>query len=900
MITDFFYTVIIYPLVQIIEAVYLAAAKLFDSPGLSILSVSIAVTFLCLPLYIVAEKWQKTERETYKKLKPKIDRIKAVFKGDEQYMILSAYFRQNHYHPVYALRTSFGILIQIPFFMAAYAYLSHLEVLKGVSFLFIRDLSLPDALLELANGVHINMLPVAMTLINCISGAIYTKNLPARDRLQLYGMAAIFLVLLYNSPSGLVMYWTMNNVFSLVKNIFYKLKKPLVVLYALSCLFVFFAGIFLLFIHTGDITNRLMLFAVLLAIPAVPLFIVLYKKALATVLSPLLSEDRSRFLLFILSALVLCVSLGFTIPSYVINSSPQEFSHIESVISPFSFLFTSLAQAAGFCLFWPLCIYFLFGKKTQVFLSLALLLVCLGGLLNAFCFSGDYGEISSMLTFSNSGVIKPELAEALINSSLLLLLAAAVVFILFYKLKILSALLVILLAALTGISVIHGVTIGREFARFEEILSFSERPGSKRENSLSPIFHLSPEGKNVIVIMLDRAVNAFIPEIFSEDAELNGKFRGFTYYPNTVSYNGFTLMGAPPLFGGYEYTPSNINKRANESLVKKHNEALLLMPRLFSDNGFSSTVTDPSWANYSWVPDLRIYRDYPEIKAYNTIRTYTDVWISGNAFPDLSLKSRTLKRNFIWFSFLKISPLLLRDAVYNDGNYWSTDKTAADFRLILNNYAALDFLPELTDIKGENGNSFTFIVNELTHEPGFLQAPLYIPVPGVTDRGKSKYSDIINYPANIASIKRLGEWFDFLREHGAYDNTRIIIVSDHGADIDSGIFTGELPFRREMYNPLLLVKDFNASSPFAPDFSFMTNADVPSLAMENIITNPVNPFTGNPVNREEKKQPVHINTSAKWMPGEHKQNTFIINPEEWYSVKENIFQAENWKHEPWK
>ena len=31
-------------------------------------------------------------------------------------------------------------------------------------------------------------------------------------------MALIFLVLLYSSPAGLVLYWTMNNVFSLVKS----------------------------------------------------------------------------------------------------------------------------------------------------------------------------------------------------------------------------------------------------------------------------------------------------------------------------------------------------------------------------------------------------------------------------------------------------------------------------------------------------------------------------------------------------------------------------------------------------------------------------------------------------------------------------------------------------------
>ena len=47
-------------------------------------------------------------------------------------------------------------------------------------------------------------------------------------------MAGLFLVLLYDSPSGLVFYWTLNNLFSLVKNIFYKLKNPKLVLSILS------------------------------------------------------------------------------------------------------------------------------------------------------------------------------------------------------------------------------------------------------------------------------------------------------------------------------------------------------------------------------------------------------------------------------------------------------------------------------------------------------------------------------------------------------------------------------------------------------------------------------------------------------------------------------------------
>ena len=75
-----------------------------------------------------------------------------------------------------------------------------------------------------------------MTAINVVSAAIYMKGLPLKNKIQMYGIAAIFLVLLYNSPAGLVFYWTLNNVFSLVKNIFYKLRNPRKVLAVLASL----------------------------------------------------------------------------------------------------------------------------------------------------------------------------------------------------------------------------------------------------------------------------------------------------------------------------------------------------------------------------------------------------------------------------------------------------------------------------------------------------------------------------------------------------------------------------------------------------------------------------------------------------------------------------------------
>jgi membrane protein insertase Oxa1/YidC/SpoIIIJ len=148
----FLYNIIIYPITQIIELVFLLTLKIFSETGVSLIAVSAAVSVLCLPLYNVAEKWQHIERNIQKKLKPKADKIKAVFSGDERYMMMSAFYRQNHYHPVYALRGTLGLLIQIPFFIAAYTYLSHLDMLRGAKFLFINDLGVPDALIKLGVG----------------------------------------------------------------------------------------------------------------------------------------------------------------------------------------------------------------------------------------------------------------------------------------------------------------------------------------------------------------------------------------------------------------------------------------------------------------------------------------------------------------------------------------------------------------------------------------------------------------------------------------------------------------------------------------------------------------------------------------------------------------------------
>ena len=333
---EFLYNIVIYPLIQIIEVVYLVVWKLFKNSGYAVLGVSVAVTFLCLPLYIIAESWQQKERDIQKKLKPGIDRIKAVFKGDEQYMILSTFYKQNHYHPMMALRSSFGLLIQIPFFMAAYTYLSNLEELRGFSFWFIRDLGAPDAMFKIGN-FNVNVLPIAMTLINCIAGAIYTKGFGLKDKLQIYGMALVFLVLLYNSPAGLVLYWTMNNIFSLIKNIFYKLKHPGKVFYICLCVCVLAMDYYLLFMHHGFLHRRLMLICAISIILIAPLLIKFINFVLEKWFKPLLENTKLCTTLFFLSTIAL---IKLLLPTLLLPHNKNSFfSLIETCkVSSLSFI----------------------------------------------------------------------------------------------------------------------------------------------------------------------------------------------------------------------------------------------------------------------------------------------------------------------------------------------------------------------------------------------------------------------------------------------------------------------------------------------------------------------------------------------------------------------------------
>ena len=855
-----FYYLLIRPLELVYEFIFSVSYKLTGSAVLSIVFLSITVGLLCLPLYTRADVLQAEANAIEKKLKPWKTRIKKNFKGDEQVMMLQAYYRENNYHPLMMMRSSISLLLQIPFFISAYRMLSSSVALQGTSFGPIADLGEPDGIIKIG-AFAINLLPILMTAINIISGTIYSKGLDKKAKIQLYVTALVFLVLLYNSPSGLVLYWTLNNVFSLIKNIVMK------------------------YIPRKSILNTKQ-----------------HRRV-----------NKCDSALFILYSLSLSILIGLLIPSDLISRSVGDFLTNYRTIELNHYIFVSFLTSLGFFFIWG-SIYHIIIDKKQSF-ARAIVIITSTAILNYFVFYIKNGNLTRSLYlryYTVSGY-----KTCIINIAALLIVAFIIYAIMQRNSFIFCIIAIPTIIAISAVSVIN----------IHKIVEINNRYSFIEEQRQIPEINLSKTGQNVIVIMLDRAVGRVTPYIFNERPDLIEQFDGFTWYSNSLSFGKHTNFGAPALYGGYEYTPTQMNARSDISLQDKHQESLLVMPLLFADNGYEVTLLDPPYAGYTNIPDLSIFNDYP------LINTYIGSEILNPYFDDLTdTWSEMFERNLFAISLRMASPVVFRDLLYDDGYYNdinrrithnTTFQNSSDISHatgynydFMNSYYELLNLSSITNITSNSTQGSFVIINcGATHDSTILAEPSYTISASIDN---SEYDSINSdrfflnntelelynqeemglYHTQLASYAALGDWFDYLREQGVYDNTRIILVSDHGiiywifgyTQDSLGHYTDLVSF-----NCLMMVKDFNSSG-FSTCDDFITNAETPIIAFDGLIDNPTNPFTGNPI----ESQLNHADDFLYFYSGfhnveENNGNTFL--PDDWYTYDPSsgdIFDESAW------
>lgn len=128
-------------------------------------------------------------------------------------------------HKVNPLGGCLPLLLQIPIFFALYQALMRAIALKGAQFLWIKDLSEPDRLFMLSVslpvlGKEINILPILMMIGMFVQQKISmvptSGSTAEQQRLMLILFPLMFGFIFYHMPAGLVLYWFINSLLTLI------------------------------------------------------------------------------------------------------------------------------------------------------------------------------------------------------------------------------------------------------------------------------------------------------------------------------------------------------------------------------------------------------------------------------------------------------------------------------------------------------------------------------------------------------------------------------------------------------------------------------------------------------------------------------------------------------------
>lgn len=201
--------------------------------GVAIILLTFTVKLLLLPLHIKSLH----SMQAMTKLGPKVEAIKNKHKDDpnKMNMEISNLYRKEKVSP---MGGCLPLLLQMPFLFAMYGlFRKHFE-LRGASFIsgWVDDLSAPDSIYSFGNytlpilgWTEIRILPVLYLLSQFLSSYITQKQTPnqtatGNTAFMVYGFPIMFFFVLYDMPSGLLIYWIFQNIFSLIQSQIFNVK----------------------------------------------------------------------------------------------------------------------------------------------------------------------------------------------------------------------------------------------------------------------------------------------------------------------------------------------------------------------------------------------------------------------------------------------------------------------------------------------------------------------------------------------------------------------------------------------------------------------------------------------------------------------------------------------------
>ncbi|MEO7931776.1 MAG: membrane protein insertase YidC [Chthoniobacterales bacterium] len=178
------------------------------------------IAIIVLTLIIKTALWtiQNKSMKSMKKmslLAPKMNELKVKYKDDPTRMNTEVMKLYKDYG-VNPFAGCLPMLVQMPVFFGFYSMLAVAVELRNSSFLWVNDLSQPDTVAHLGS-IPINVFPLVMAVTMLWQMQLTPKTGDSSQQKIFMFMPIFFLFICYNYASALALYWTVQNIFSIVQ-----------------------------------------------------------------------------------------------------------------------------------------------------------------------------------------------------------------------------------------------------------------------------------------------------------------------------------------------------------------------------------------------------------------------------------------------------------------------------------------------------------------------------------------------------------------------------------------------------------------------------------------------------------------------------------------------------------
>jgi YidC/Oxa1 family membrane protein insertase len=189
--------------------------KLTHNYGWAIIMITLIIQILVLPLTLKSIK----STAAIKRVQPMIKDIQTKYKDNPQRLqaeMLNVYKSQK----ANPLGGCLPMFLQMPILYAFFTMLRNTYDLRNEKWiLWIKDLSAPDQLMHFGS-FNFNLLPLLLCIVMFLQQKMTGATSDPTQRKMMYIMPIVFTGMFWISPSGLVIYWMTNSVFSMVVQYF--------------------------------------------------------------------------------------------------------------------------------------------------------------------------------------------------------------------------------------------------------------------------------------------------------------------------------------------------------------------------------------------------------------------------------------------------------------------------------------------------------------------------------------------------------------------------------------------------------------------------------------------------------------------------------------------------------